>query len=109
MNAESIPLVPDPDGVMRVGKTRVTLDTVVAAFLEGVSAEGIVEQYPSLELGDVYAVLGYYLRHQGEVNAYLKQREHRADVVRQDNEARFNPAGVRERLLARRPPKDKSA
>ena len=102
--AEKAPLATDVDGTVRVGGTRVTLDTVVAAFRDGVSAEGIVEQYPSLNLADVYSVLGYVLHHTDEVNAYLEQRKARADEVRRENEGRFEPMGVRERLLARRPP-----
>ena len=41
---EPIPLRMDSDGVVRVGKTRVTLDTVVAAFVEGATAEEIAQQ-----------------------------------------------------------------
>ena len=48
--AEPIPLEADGEGVVRVGGTRVTLDTVVAAFNEGATAEEIVYQYPSLDL-----------------------------------------------------------
>lgn len=99
---EPIPLLADQDGVVRVGDTRVTLDAVVAAFREGATAEEIAQQYPSLRLADVYAVIGYYLRHQTEVEAYLQQQQRRAADARQTNEARFDPAGVRERLLARR-------
>jgi len=44
---EPTPLKLNDDGVVLVGNTRVTLDTVVAAFLEGATAEEIVEQYPS--------------------------------------------------------------
>ncbi len=73
--AEKAPLVTDADGVVRVGGTRVTLDTVVGAFRDGVSAEGIVEQYPSLLLGDVYSVIGYILNHTDEENAYLQRRQ----------------------------------
>jgi hypothetical protein len=47
-------------------------------------------------------VLGYYLRHRPEVAAYLRQRRQQADQVRQQNEARFDPRGIRDRLLARR-------
>ncbi len=96
------PLSMDADGVVRVGKTRVTLDTIVAAFLEGVMAEEMAEQYPSLQLSDIYSVIGYYLRHRAEVDNYLKLRQQRAAEVRQENERRFNPIGIRERLLARR-------
>lgn len=42
---------------MRVAKARVTLDTVVTAFLEGCTAEEISEQYPSLELSDIYLLV----------------------------------------------------
>jgi uncharacterized protein (DUF433 family) len=99
---EIVPLHPDADGVVRVAATRVTLDTVVAAFRDGATPEEIVQQYPSLELADVYSVLGYYLRHRVEVEAYLRSRDGEAARVRAENEARFSPIGVRERLLARR-------
>jgi uncharacterized protein (DUF433 family) len=102
IDAEQIPLVVDADGVVRVGGTRVTLDTVIAAFSDGATSEEIVQQYPSLHLADVYAVLGFYLRKQREVGAYLRGRQQKADDVRRQNEARFDPQGVRDRLLARR-------
>ncbi|OUC16266.1 MAG: hypothetical protein B0A82_02640 [Alkalinema sp. CACIAM 70d] len=98
---EPTPLQLNEDGVVRVGNTRVTLDTVVGAFLEGVTAEEIVEQYPSLHLADVYSVISYYLRQKAEVDAYLKNRQERAAQVRQENERRFNPSGIRDRLMAR--------
>lgn len=97
-----VPLQKDADGVIRVGGTRVTLDTVIAAFLEGATAEEIVQQYPSLALADVYAVISYYLQNQAEVEAYLQQRREEARQVRRENEARFHPIGIRARLLARR-------
>jgi len=87
---------------VRVGETRVTLDTVIAAFEEGATAEEIVYQYPSLDLADVYAVLSYYLQQRDEVEAYLRQRRRQAAAVRRQNEARFDPHGIRDRLLARR-------
>jgi len=96
-----VPLKTDLDGVVRVGDTRVTLDTVIAAFKEGATAEEIVSQYPSLSLAEVYAVIGYYLQRQAEVEAYLDQRQQISEEVRQQNEARFNQQGIRERLLAR--------
>ena len=98
-----VPLKTDADDVVRVGNTRVTLDTVVAAFKDGAIAEEIVSQYPSLLLADVYAVIGYYLQHQAEVEAYLNQRQQTVAEVRKQNEARFNQQGIRERLLARQP------
>jgi len=99
---ESVPLEVDAGGVVRVGKTRVTLDTVVAAFSGGASAEEIVLQYPSLNLADVYQVIGYYLRRPAEFEAYMQQRKIAAETIRKQNEARFDPQGVRDRLLSRR-------
>jgi len=100
--AQVVPLAADGDGVIRVAGTRVTLDTVTEAFEQGATAEEIVQQYPSLSLADVYSVLGYLLRHQAEVAAYLDQRAERRNAVRQEHERRFDPQGVRGRLLARR-------
>ncbi len=99
---EPPPLQTMEDGVVRVGGTRVTLDTVVAAFEQGATAEEIVQQYPSLHLADAYAVIGYYLRHRSELEAYLAARGEDSRRVRRENEARFDPTGVRARLLARR-------
>jgi uncharacterized protein (DUF433 family) len=100
--ADPVPLEVDADGVVRVGGTRVTLDTVVYAFRDGATAEAIVDQYPSLRLADVYAVIAYYLRRHTEVDAYLSRAEREAAAVRKENERRFPPEGIRERLLARR-------
>jgi len=44
----------------------------------------------------------YYLWSREEVEAYLEERRCREEAVRQENEARFPSAGIRERLLARR-------
>lgn len=98
---ETAPIETDAQNVVLVAKTRVTLDTVVTAFLEGCTPEEIKEQYPSLELADIYLVIGYYLRHQDEVNNYLAERQHQSDLIRQETEKRFNPVGIRDRLLAR--------
>jgi uncharacterized protein (DUF433 family) len=99
--AETIPLTTDRHQVIRVGQTRVTLQTVIAAFWEGATAEEIAQQYPALELADIYAVLAYYLRHRPAVDAYLQQMSAHAQTVKQKNETNFNPVGLRERLLAR--------
>jgi uncharacterized protein (DUF433 family) len=101
VTTEAIPLQMDVDGVVRVGNTRVTLDTIVMAFMEGATAEEIAQQYPSVFLADVYYTIGYYLRRQAEVEAYLNRRRRQAERVRWQNESRFDPAGIRERLLAR--------
>jgi len=99
---ERVPVHTDPDGVVRVAGTRVTLDTLVAAFDAGATAEEIAQQYPSVALADVYSVIAYYLRHQSEIQAYITERQQQAAQVREQNEQQFNPSGVRDRILARR-------
>ncbi|NEQ84508.1 MAG: DUF433 domain-containing protein [Moorea sp. SIO2I5] len=98
---EPAPIETDAHGVVRVAKTRVTLDTVVTAFLEGCTPEEIAEQYQSLQLPDIYLVIGYYLRHRDEVDTYLVERQRQRDAIQQEAEQRFNPMGIRDRLLAR--------
>jgi uncharacterized protein (DUF433 family) len=105
--ADPVPFRADANGDLRVGESRVLLDLVVEAFDGGATPETLVQSYPSLQLADVYAVIGYYLRHQGEVEDYLSHREQRADDVRQKIEANQpDMTGVRARLLARRLPAD---
>lgn len=99
---EPAPLETTVDGVVRVGKTRVTLDTVVAASRQGATPEEVVYRYPSLKLADVYATIAFYLNHQQEVEAYIQQRQQQAQEVRKMNEARFDSQGLRDRLLARK-------
>ena len=64
----------DEHGVMRVGKTRVMLDSVVIAFQQGHSPETIQQQYPSLTLEEVYGTVAHYLAHQDEIERYLKRQ-----------------------------------
>src|SRR5438876_11546316 len=80
IKAEAVPLKADQDGVLRVGGTRVTLDTVICAFEQGVSPEKIVDSYDVLRLEDVYSVIGYYLRHRPELDAYLAERKREGEA-----------------------------
>src|SRR6266576_3897747 len=74
LTSEPIPLVSGADGVIRVRGTRVTLETLLAAFADGATAEEIAQQYPSISLADAYQVIGYYLRHTSELEHYLARR-----------------------------------
>lgn len=59
LEPQIVPLKTDVDGVMRVGSSRVPLETVIHAFGQGHTAEEIVSRYPALRLADVYAVIAY--------------------------------------------------
>ena len=103
IDAEPVPLQADADGVVRVGGTRVTLDTIVVAFQQGAAAEEIAEQYPSAALPDIYAAIAFYLRHRSEVEAYLEEGNRQSDSLRREQEAKYDRQEIRSRLLARRP------
>ncbi len=96
-----LPLSYDNHGVIRVGNTRVTLDTVVAAYETGATAEEIAVQYPTLHVADVYQVIGYYLHHKEEMDRYLQNRKKQSEKIRNEIVSRSNQTGLRDRLLAR--------
>ena len=66
------------EGAYRIGDTRVSLDSLVYLFREGVSAEGMVESYPALTLEQVHGALAFYLAHQKDIDAYLVEGQRAA-------------------------------
>ena len=66
------------EGAYRIGDTRVSLDSIVYLFREGMSAEAMVESYPALTLEQVHGALAFYLANQPEVDAYLMEGERTA-------------------------------
>ncbi|MBN1609118.1 MAG: DUF433 domain-containing protein [Polyangiaceae bacterium] len=101
-DARPPPLMTSQDGTVRIAGTRVSLETVVFAFDSGATAEEIVQQYPTLDLAAVYAVIAYVLDHRSEVDQYVAGRRDEARAVRHRIEAQMPARGLRERLLARR-------
>lgn len=97
-----VPLHLDAGDVLRVGGTRVSLDSVIAAFHDGSTPEEIVQQYDALSLADVYAVIGYYLEHESDIDSYLAARRTQRKQLRREIETFHSPRGIRQRLLARR-------
>ena len=87
--------------MIRIAGSRVTLDSVVAVFDRGATAEEIVQSFPTLALGDVYAVLSYVIMRRGDVDVYLARRGQEEEAAREDAEKRWSSADLRQRLLAR--------
>jgi uncharacterized protein (DUF433 family) len=105
LEGESLPLREDETGAIRIGGSRVLIELVIRAFQDGASPESIVKRYSTLSLSDVYIMIGYYLRHQQEVEAYLNEREHLAESVRQRfSEIQPDLSLIRSRLLAQQAP-----
>ena len=76
------------DGGYWISGTRVALDSIVYAFLEGLSPESIVDNFETLTLEHVYGAIAYYLGNKAAIDAYLKQSEAEFDeLCRQAREA----------------------
>lgn len=83
----TIPLQTDQHGIIRVGGTRVTLDSLLNYYLQGETAEDLHEGFPTVALTDIYAVIAYYLANRDEVDAYLQRNQAAAEQRRRDYEA----------------------
>ena len=83
-----------------VSGTRVSLDSVVYAFLRGESPEGIVESFPALSLEQAYGAVAFYLAHQQTIDAYLQKG--RADFERMREESHRKHPALYARLQAAR-------
>ena len=92
----------DEHGVMRVGNTRVMLDSVVASFEQGYSPETIQQQYPALTLEEVYGTIAWYLANTSEVAQYLKRQQAVWNHWRIQAEVQPSPVLQRLRLLQAR-------
>ena len=71
------------DGGYWIAGSRVSLDSIVYAFLRGTSPEGIAHSFPLITLEEVYGALTFYLAHQVEIDAYLQQGEAEFEALRQ--------------------------
>lgn len=100
--AQPPPLRELENGAIRVGDTRVSLDSVSHVFNQGYSAEEIVLSFSTLKLRDVYAVIAYYLDNREAVDAYIVRQEEKGEEIRRKFEALHPPdLDLRARLLAR--------
>ena len=90
----------DEHEVLRVGNSDVMLDSVVASFQQGASAEMIQQQYPSLSLEEVYGAIAWCLANTEEVSKYLERQA--AVWDRERAKAATRPTPVLQRLRALR-------
>ena len=70
------------DGGYWIAGTRVSLDSIVYAFLRGAAPESIAQSFPVLKLEEVYGAVTYYLGHQEDLNSYLRQNDPEFDTLR---------------------------
>src|SRR5687767_4896543 len=71
------------NGGYYVAGTRISLDSVVYAFIDGASPESILRSFPLLTLEQIYGAITFYLANRAEIDAYLKQQEAEFEARRQ--------------------------
>lgn len=96
------------EGVYRIADSRVSLDSVVYAWRDGLSLESIRENFPVLSLEEVYGAITFYLANQEEIDKYLSQSEAEFETARQRSieQLRQNKPQLHERLIAQKRQKD---
>jgi len=80
--------------------SRVSLESIVIPFREGLSAETLVDEFPTLTLEQAYGAVTFYLAHRAEIDSYLKQTEalwNEARKIQPDL-----PPGLRDRIARAR-------
>ncbi len=78
----TIPLHLTSDGTIRVGETRVSLETIIESYLTGDQPEDIHEGFPFIDLADIYLIIAFYLKNKEAVDQYLaKQNEESQRVL----------------------------
>ena len=81
------------DGGYWVMGTRVSLDSIVYRFLEGLSPESIqADCLPALTLEQVYGAITYYLHNRAAVDAYLQQADAEYEQFRERVRAEYPEA-----------------
>src|SRR5271155_313822 len=88
--------VEERSGAYFIVGTRVSLDSVVHAFLRGESPEGIAESFPALTLEQTLGSLAFYLANREKIDQYLRQGKEDFERLRQ--EGRKNNPGLYARL-----------
>lgn len=71
------------EGCYRIVGKRVSLDSIVYAFLAGQSPESIVQSFPALTLEEVYGAITFYLANRTTVDNYLSEGERVFETLRQ--------------------------
>jgi uncharacterized protein (DUF433 family) len=71
------------DGGYWIAGSRISLDSVVCAFLSGQTAESIAQSFPVLTLEQIYGAIAFYLCNRLDIDAYLAQGKRDYDAMRQ--------------------------
>ena len=66
-----------------IANSRISLDTIVYAFLDGQSPESMAQSLPALTLEQIYGSIAFYLAHQAEIETHLEKTKADFEIKRQ--------------------------
>ncbi len=84
---------------IRIKGHRIGIESILAKYLAGQSAEEIARQYDTLRLVAIYATITYYLQNRAEVDAYLERIQQLLADDMAHSDANPSPAVLRLRKL----------
>ncbi len=88
-------LASSPDvcgGRLRINGTRVTVNQIVVWYKQGYNPEEIKDQYPHLNLAQVYASLAYYHANKSLIETDLASEVEEAEALERQFSAVLEPA-----------------
>jgi uncharacterized protein (DUF433 family) len=77
--------IEERNGGYYIKGARVTLDSVVHAFLRGESPEGIADSFPALQLEEIFGALAFYMANREAVDRYLSEGRREFEMLRQQS------------------------
>jgi uncharacterized protein (DUF433 family) len=92
--------IEERNGGFYLAGTRVSLDSVVQCFNDGLSPESILSEFDTLNLAQIYGAIAYYLENQASVDAYRVRQKQRFEDQRRAADP--IPDTLRQRLNAAR-------
>ena len=93
-------VVQEADGAWRVANSGVSLDCIAQAYWQGQTAEAILEDFPSLNLEQIYGAIAFYLHNRQEIDRSMRVLDALWDETRRESEA--GNASLLNRLRERR-------
>lgn len=91
LHTDPAPFYVEENGAARVNGTRFPLEGILISWNGGESPESIVANFAPLDLEKVYSVLGYYLRHKEDLDAYLEEGERVGEELMRKIDERQGP------------------
>src|SRR5215469_864412 len=84
--------VEERDGGYYIAGTRISLDSIVHAFQDGESPEGILRSFPMAgPLVRIYGAITFYLENREKVEEYFRAQEQRWDTLRRERPKSDDP------------------